>query len=131
MDEDDFEESRRATSVDAVGEKNTRHPVRAENSPLSARGGKPDARTSVTMPENSASRPGIIWVRASDLLSTGTGRIAGRGIDFESELARRMRRAPATTRRAIRARADQLPPLSEFGRLSEHPSFSRHGLGWR
>lgn len=80
------------------------------------------------MPENLASRPRIVWVRASDLLNTGTGRIAGRGIDFESELARRMRSTPAATRRAKRERADRLPPLSEFGRSSESPPFSRHGL---
>ena len=129
MDEDDFGESRRVVGVDA-GETHPPHPVLAQNVPLSALrpGGTPDARTSVPRPEKLASRPGIVWVRASDLLSTGTGRIAGRGIDFEAELARRMRRTPATSRRAIRERADRLPPLSEFGQVREHPPFSRHGL---
>ncbi|KQW05567.1 hypothetical protein ASC66_11295 [Leifsonia sp. Root4] len=72
-----------------------------------------------------------MWIRASDLLNTGTGRIAGRGLDFEAELARRMRRAPATTRRAIRERTAQLPPLSEFGQPNAHPSVARYGLGRR
>jgi hypothetical protein len=133
MDEDDFEETRRAAGVDAVIEKHLPHPVLAEQVPVSAprRGGTSHARTSVITPADRAARPGIVWVRASDLLSTGTGRIAGRGIDLEAELTRRMRRTPATTRRAIRERADQLPPLSEFGQSREYPPFSRYGLGRR
>jgi hypothetical protein len=133
MDEDDFEETRRGAGVDAVVEKRLPHPVLAEQVPVSGlrRGGFSDARTSVITPADHAARPGIVWVRASDLLSTGTGRIAGRGIDFEAELTRRMRRTPATTRRAIRERADRLPPLSEFGRSREYPPFSRYGLGRR
>jgi hypothetical protein len=133
MDEDDFDEKRREASVDAAGGKHLAHPVLAEEVPVSAlrRGGTSDARTSVVTPADHAARPGIVWVRASDLLSTGTGRIAGRGIDFEAELTRRMRRTPATTRRAIRERADRLPPLSEFGPSREYPPFSRYGLGRR
>jgi hypothetical protein len=133
MDEADFDEKRRAASVDAVGEKHLAHPVLVEEVPVSAprQGGTLDARTSVISPADHAARRGIIWVRASDLLSTGTRRIAGRGIDFETELTRRMRRTPATTRRAIRERADRLPPLSEFGQSREHPPFSRYGLGRR
>ena len=133
MDEDKFEESRRAGSVDASGEMYPLHPVLTETSPsiVAPRGSTSGARTNVLMPENLASRPGIVWVRASDLLSTGTGRIAGRGIDFEAELARRVRRTPATTRRAISERADRLPPLSEFGTMPKHPPFSRYGLGRR
>lgn len=73
--------------------------------------------------------PGITWVRASDLLSNGTGRVAGRGLNFESELTRRMRQGPGVTRRAVRERAHRLPPLSEFGRSREYPPFSRQGLG--
>ena len=132
MDEDNFEESRRAGSVDASGEMYPLHPS-TDKSPsvVPPPGSTSGARTSVLMPEHPAARPGIVWVRASDLLSTGTGRIAGRGIDFEAELARRMRRTPATTRRAMSERADRLPPLSEFGTLPKHPPFSRYGLGRR
>ncbi|TFC34912.1 hypothetical protein [Cryobacterium sp. TMT2-14] len=133
MDEDNFEESRRAGSVDASGEMYPPHPVPTEKLPSAVpSGGRTSGvRTGVQMPDNPASRPSIVWVRASDLLSTGTGRIAGRGIDFEAELARRVRRTPTTTRRAISERADRLPPLSEFGTLPKHPPFSRYGLGRR
>ncbi|MRG58793.1 hypothetical protein GE115_02735 [Agromyces sp. CFH 90414] len=84
-----------------------------------------------THDEQHGQRPGITWVRASDLLNAGSGRIAGRSFDLETELARRLRRAPATTRRAIRERAAKLPPLSEFGRSPEHAHFSRPGMGRR
>jgi hypothetical protein len=131
MDEYDFDESRAAASVDKVGEMHRLRPVVGDDSPLDAlpRGGTSHAPRSVTRPEKLPSHPGVVWVRASDLLSTGTGRMAGRGIDFEADLARRIRRTPATTGRAIRDRAGGLPPLSEFGQLSEHPPFSRNGLG--
>ncbi|MFE5671685.1 hypothetical protein ACFQ58_08750 [Agromyces sp. NPDC056523] len=74
-------------------------------------------------------QPGIIWVRASDLLNSGTGRVAGRGLDLEAELARRMRRTAGTTRRAIRERADRLSPLSAFGQSRIRPNSIRHDLG--
>jgi hypothetical protein len=130
MDEDVFDESRGAAGVNDSGEMHGPHPEPVDHSSLSAlpHGGTSDARRTFTTPEKLASRPGIVWVRASDLLSTGTGRIAGRGIDFEANLAQRMRRTPATTRRAIRERADRLPPLSEFGQSSEHPPIARYGL---
>lgn len=133
MDEDVFDESRGAASVDDVGEMHPSHPVPLDDSsPLDMpHRGTSEGRRSFASPEKLASRPGIVWVRATDLLSTGTGRIAGRGIDFDANLARRMRRTPATTRRAIRERADRLPPLSEFGQSSEHPQFSRSELGRR
>ncbi|MGX5695119.1 hypothetical protein ACWKWP_02875 [Agromyces soli] len=136
MDEDDFEQNRRPwddqrprgphaqSETDDIG-----HRIRAA---LAAR-----TRSFKSNPEDAvdpidgANRPGIVWVRASDLLNTGTGRIAGRGLDFEAELARRLRRAPATTRRAIRERAAKLPPLSEFGRTQERTRFTRPGLGRR
>lgn len=133
MDEDGFDESRGAAGVNDSGEMHGPYPEPVNNPSLSERphGGTSDARRSFTSLEKLASRPDIVWVRASDLLSTGTGRIAGRGIDFEANLARRMRRTPATTRRAIRERADRLPPLSEFGQSSEHPPISRYRLGRR
>jgi hypothetical protein len=72
---------------------------------------------------------GISWVRASDLFSSGSARVAGRGIDFEAELARRMRRIPANASRAIRNRADRLPPLSEFGRATDRSQSAQHEFG--
>ena len=129
MNEDDFDEPGRVVSADAAGERHAPHPALGHNAPL--RGRISDARAGVTMPGKTAARPDVVWVRASDLLNTGAGRIAGRGIDFEAELARRMRRTPTTTRRAMRERADRLPPLSEFGPLTEHPQVPRFGFGRR
>lgn len=48
---------------------------------------------------------GIAWVRPSDLIASSSARLAGRGIDFQAELAHRVRRAPGQTYRATRNRA--------------------------
>ncbi|MFT4123708.1 MAG: hypothetical protein QM635_07750 [Microbacteriaceae bacterium] len=81
---------------------------------------------------------GVEWVRPSELLVSRSGRIAGRGIDFQAELARRARRVPGQTYRATRTgvrslseRARKLPPASAFGRGSgERFSWvSRSGIG--
>ena len=48
---------------------------------------------------------GIAWVRPSDLIASSTARLAGRGIDFQAQLAHRVRRAPGQTYRATRNRA--------------------------
>lgn len=62
----------------------------------------------------------VAWVRMSDVMSASTAQLAGRGINFEAELHRRVRRLPAQTvaasRTAISNRTHKLPPLSEFGR---------------
>jgi hypothetical protein len=85
---------------------------------------------------------GVEWVRPTELLASRSGRIAGRGIDFQSELARRTRRVPVQTARvmgggvrnaghALSERARKLPPASAFGRGSgERFSWvSRSGIG--
>jgi hypothetical protein len=123
MDEDEFDDSFDQAGVGDVSDEHRLDPVLDDgsgHSPL-RRVGNRDVRTNVAMAEERASRPEIVWVRASDLLSTGTGRIAGRGIDLEADLSRRMRRSPAIARRAIRERADRLPPLAEFGRPGGNP----------
>jgi hypothetical protein len=137
MDEDDFEKSRPVTSdgvgIDNVTSTEAMHPVddyRARFAALRRRVTSNPSRT-LGPHRETADRPGIIWVRASDLLNTTTGRLAGRGLDFEAELARRLRRAPATARHAIRERADRLPPLSEFGRSGTHPQLRHDELGRR
>ena len=48
---------------------------------------------------------GIAWVRPTDLIASSTARFAGRGINFQTELAHRARRAPGQTYRMTRARA--------------------------
>ena len=81
-----------------------------------ARGGKAVPHR-VTLPQRQ-----VAWVRASDLISSGTGRIAGRGMDFEAELARRLRHPTEVTRRAIQNRRSSLPPLSAFGLRQPSPT---------
>ncbi|MBN9155699.1 hypothetical protein [Microbacterium sp.] len=77
---------------------------------------------------------GVVWVRPSELMGQATARMAGRGIDFHAELARRTRqpatRAVAMTRRAISERARRLPPITAFGRRGQSPSgATRSGIG--
>ena len=51
---------------------------------------------------------GIAWVRPTDLIASSTARIAGRGINFQTELAHRVRRAPGQAFRATRNRAGDI-----------------------
>ena len=127
MDVDDFDRSHGATSVDAGGERHPLHAVLEEKSRLSARarGGTLGATTAT----RADSRPAVTWIRAADLLNLGAGRIAGRGIDFQANAVRQVRRAPVTAARAIRARAARLAPLSEFGSVRERPQIGRNGFG--
>lgn len=84
-------------------------------------------------------KTGVEWVRPSDLLASRTAKIAGRGIDFHAELARRARRLPGETYRATRNgvrpmsdRARRLPPVGEFGRNPQSPQgATRSGVGLR
>jgi hypothetical protein len=131
MDEDDFEKSRADASVENATEPThavdrSRHRAAFARSPISA---TPRDRLRHDLLGGAPEQPGIIWVRASDLLNSGTGRVAGRGLDLEADLARRLRRTANTTRRAIRERADRLPPLSAFGQSRIRPNSIRHDLG--
>lgn len=84
---------------------------------------------------------GVDWVRPTDLMARQSATVAGRGIDFEVELARRTRQlsghvALASGRRAFTAgkvmseRARRLPDVSEFGRGSRSQSWvTRSGIG--
>ncbi|GAA4186697.1 hypothetical protein GCM10022288_10670 [Gryllotalpicola kribbensis] len=87
-------------------------------------------------------RAGVEWMRPTDLMASRSARIAGRGIDFQAELARRARRAPGHAYRATRdgarsgarfvsERARKLPPVTAFGRGGgERFSWvSRSGIG--
>ena len=132
MDEDNFEKERASAEIEAATGPAHMDTIHAANRELSVASTEPHAHSGPSF-SNPMKRgePGIAWVRASDLLYSGSGRIAGRGLDFESVLARRVRQGPAVTRRAIRDRADRLPPLSEFGASSAHPSFTRSSPGLR
>lgn len=84
---------------------------------------------------------GVEWVRPTDLLARQSATVAGRGIDFEVELARRTRKLTGHVTRAsgrglgkaaqaISERARRLPDVSQFGRGSRHQSWvSRSGIG--
>ncbi|MDS2172399.1 hypothetical protein Q7C18_06800 [Nesterenkonia sp. CL21] len=84
---------------------------------------------------------GVDWVRPTDLMARHSAVLAGRGIDFEVELARRTRQLSGQVTRAggrgvgrvgktLNERARRLPDVSEFGRGSRHQSWvSRSGIG--
>jgi len=84
--------------------------------------------------EATAQKRGVVWMRPSELMGHATARVAGRGIDFHAELARRARRpavqAVAASRRAISERARRLPPVTAFGRRGHSPAgATRSGIG--
>ena len=73
---------------------------------------------------------GVEWVRPTDLIARHGAALAGRGIDFEVELARRTGTPIATGARRLGERARRLPPLSAFGRGSSgQVAPSRLGVG--
>ncbi|SJN44751.1 hypothetical protein FM104_13565 [Microbacterium esteraromaticum] len=74
---------------------------------------------------------GVEWVRPTDLLARGGSRVAGAGIDFQQELARRARGATADRLHVIGDRARRLPPLSAFGRGSAERGVDRGAVGMR
>lgn len=130
MDEDNFENERKIADLDAIADSVQPDGIHDANRhvAVASSGAHDFAGPSFTNPMRRG-EPGIAWVRASDLLYSSSGRIAGRGLDFETALARRVHQTPVVTRRAIRDRADRLPPLSEFGASRAHSSFTRSGPG--
>lgn len=72
---------------------------------------------------------GVEWVRPTDLIARHSAHAAGRGLDFQTELARRTRTPIGAGVRRIGDRARQLPPISAFGRSSAPSSQpSRSGV---
>lgn len=73
---------------------------------------------------------GVDWVRPTDLMARHGALLAGRGIDFQAELARRARRPVAARLRQFGDRARRLPALSAFGRSQPAQSGPRRsGVG--
>lgn len=73
---------------------------------------------------------GVEWVRPTDLIARQGAALAGRGIDFEVELARRTRTPITTGVRGLGERARRLPPLAAFGRGNTGQAApSRPGVG--
>ncbi len=74
---------------------------------------------------------GVEWVRPTDLMVRGGSRVAGAGIDFQRELARRARTATTERMHAVGDHARRLPPLSAFGRGGTDRGVERSAVGMR
>ena len=61
---------------------------------------------------------GVEWVRPTDLIARHSAHAAGRGLDFQAELARRTRTPIGAGVRRLGDRARWLTPISAFGRSS-------------
>jgi hypothetical protein len=94
---------------------------------------KTDAsRRAVEEKVGSARARGVEWVRASDLLSRATGRIAWTGIRFNQAVGARTRRGLASGAKVVSRRVRELPPVSAFGRRAATVSAAvRSGVGMR
>lgn len=117
------EENTPAVSVDEAARAEARdivEPRDTAGAPELARHRDPSlAKTSARSTTSSIGRRSVVWVRPSDLAATLSSQAAGRGIDFQAELARRSRRLPAravaVSRQGIARRADRLPLACAFG----------------
>lgn len=72
---------------------------------------------------------GVEWVRPTEFMVRHSATVAGRGIDFQSELARRTRRPLAVGVRRLGERVRRLPPVSAFGRSTASQQVVRPGVG--
>lgn len=72
---------------------------------------------------------GVEWVRPTDLMARHSAVGAGRGIDFEAALARRVRGPLVDPARRLGSRVAQLPPVSAFGRGHQPYQVSRDAVG--
>lgn len=111
-------------------------PPEADVSELAHRGDPSLNKASVTARGVDRFDPrSVAWVRMSDVLSASTAQLAGRGISFEAELHRRIRRLPvqtvAVSRTAISNRSHRLPPITAFGHSRSHvvQGPARSGVG--
>lgn len=72
---------------------------------------------------------GVEWVRPTDLMARTGSRVAGAGIDFQADMARRSRHAATTSARALAVRARRLPQVSAFGRGHADRATTRDAVG--
>lgn len=90
----------------------------------------PRRTTTTRAPRERPPGRGVEWLRPTDLIAHQTSRLAGRGIDFHAELARRARAPIATGARRIGDRARRLPPVNAFGRRgTARQGPARSGVG--
>ncbi|QEA30072.1 hypothetical protein FGL91_16875 [Microbacterium sp. CBA3102] len=115
----------------------------SEVSELARHGDPSAAKKTAAEAATGRRRSGVEWVSPSDLLAARLGRVAGQGIDFQAELARRARLVPGQAYRGTRTvarsgvrvvseRARRLPPVTAFGRgvgAERHSWVSRSGIG--
>ncbi len=71
---------------------------------------------------------GVEWVRPTDLAARGSARVAGAGINFQSELRRRTHEATLARVRGIGEHTRRLPPLSAFGRGAARSGTGRDAI---
>lgn len=114
------------------------HAQRTEAGDTAGASGVPDAieasaighrRRDLAFDPAAARARGVEWVRPSDLMVRAGSRVAGAGIDFQSELFRRARTATADAARDLRDRARHLPPVSAFGRSQARNGAERGPVG--
>jgi len=75
---------------------------------------------------------GVDWVRPTDLIAQGGGRLSRRGIDRTAEMNRHVRAPIEKGARWVAERAKRLPPLSAFGRRGgAEQGPHRSGVGMR
>ncbi|WP_286689348.1 MULTISPECIES: hypothetical protein [unclassified Aeromicrobium] len=75
---------------------------------------------------------GVDWVRPTDLIAQGGGRLSRRGIDRTADMNRHVRAPIEKGARWVAERAKRLPPLSAFGRRGgTEQGPRRSGVGMR
>ena len=89
--------------------------------------GDPSVPKGQNMPEPERGRPGLVWVRPTELSTMLGARSLRRGIDVEAELARRARRLPGA---AVRHASGRITRTSIARPGTTYPTVSgQEGLG--
>ena len=121
----------RLTRPDPAGER----PEASDERPESVAATTPEAVRAAQVARNDKRHAlvrgrGVEWVRPTDLMVLHSAHAAGRGLDFQAELARRTRTPLRIGMQAARDRARRLPPITAFGRRTVTTSApTRPGVG--
>lgn len=130
--DDQHHNARQQRSPEPEADRTASEPVEKTGAPDAVRAAKVARSDAAEKTTQSAGRRGrgVDWVRPTDLMARHSAALAGRGIDFEVELARRTRAPIEAGARHLSERARRLPDVSEFGRGSRSQSWvSRSGIG--
>ena len=87
-----------------------------------------DARVLESIPQSTEAEESN-GLRPTDLIARGSSRVAGAGINFQTELRRRTFEVTAASARGIADRARHLPPLSAFGHGNPRHGAERGAIG--